>query len=415
MTGERRVSTERPSDSFNHAPASTAHAFQGQTVEGVLIIDASRFWTIQQLYVVVSRVRKALQLIVLDKAPIANWRREGLKHFKARRNILHHELGLGSDAHPERPLHHNGVVVVPDISIYDDGKVVRVIEIIDTSPIDKVKSQVYEDLGIEVDRVFVNRGRVTVATGLDTSLIVDSRKTLPAKLVNGIKDCTSYWRHTLKDGHPYGRMFPECGGGFYNLVKGGDEIWVSHSAATCKSAIRRAVCSKNFVDVDMAAAAPTFVLHLGERAGLEMASMDRLVTDPKAMRAEIADELGCSLAEAKQMLNTALFGGGGAHRLVESVRGEAAAVMASLRHTDCFRMMETAAKGKRDPAISAFTNFVWTLEHDALMMAWKAIDKDQRCVFVFDCMLVPRDRSESVDTAFTAAASEAFPRLRWAI
>jgi hypothetical protein len=70
--GERRVSTERPSDSFIHAPALTAHSFQGQTVEGVLIIDASRFWTIQQLYVAVSRVRKALQLIVLDEAPIEN-------------------------------------------------------------------------------------------------------------------------------------------------------------------------------------------------------------------------------------------------------------------------------------------------------------------------------------------------------
>jgi hypothetical protein len=338
-----------------------------------------------------------------------------MKHFKAKRDILHHELGLGLNARPERPLHHDGVVVVPDISIYKDGKVVRVVEIIDTSPIDKVKSQVYEDLGIEVDRVFVNRGRVTVATGLDTSLIVDSRKTLPAKLVNGIKDCTSYWRHTLKDGNPYGRMFPECGGGFYNLVKGEGDVWVSHSAATCKSSIRKSVCSKHFVDVDMAAAAPTFVLHLGENAGLEMANMDRLVTDPTAMRAEIAGDLECSLVEAKQMLNSALFGEGGSHRLVEAVRGEAAAVLASVRDTALFKMIEAAAKGKRDPAISAFANFVWSLEHEALMMAWGAINNDPRCVFVFDGMLVPRGRPESVDRAFTAATSEAFPRLRWVI
>jgi hypothetical protein len=102
-------------------------------------------------------------------------------------------------------------------------------------------------------------------------------------------------------------------------------------------------------------------------------------------------------------------------RLVEAVRREAAAVRERVSETDFFKQLVVASKGKRRPEISAFANMVWTLEHEALMMAWEATGNDLRCIFVFDGMLVPRVSAAGIERAFTERTREAFPRIQWVI
>jgi len=73
---------------------------------------------------------------------------------------------------------------------------------------------------------------------------------------------------------------------------------------------------------------------------------------------------------------------------------------------------------KERPRFQLLSRAWQSLEHTALMTAWGLLQNDRRVAFIFDGMLVPRDRvnnQELLVRQFEAATHELCPELKWAV
>ncbi|KAJ1635351.1 hypothetical protein T492DRAFT_966605 [Pavlovales sp. CCMP2436] len=140
------------------SPTSTIHSYQGITFEGgKLFLDFNMIWDVRMLYVAVSRVRCLEQLAIVACSKETRYMGEGVEHRteKARQFGLARAAGQG--AIEEYPVGDGRYIA--DLAVFDtiggvDGvggnlKLVKVVEVVVTSPPSREKLQYYQGLGVE--------------------------------------------------------------------------------------------------------------------------------------------------------------------------------------------------------------------------------------------------------------------------
>ncbi|KAJ1626158.1 hypothetical protein T492DRAFT_1146985 [Pavlovales sp. CCMP2436] len=131
------------------SPTSTIHIYQGITFEGCkLYLGFNMVWDVRMLYVAVSRVWRLEQLAIVKTSRGPSYMGEGLVHRtdKARQFGLARSAGHG--AIEEYPVSDGRYIA--DLAVFDDagGKLIKVVEVVVTSPPSREKLTYYEELGI---------------------------------------------------------------------------------------------------------------------------------------------------------------------------------------------------------------------------------------------------------------------------
>ncbi|KAJ1633214.1 hypothetical protein T492DRAFT_837837 [Pavlovales sp. CCMP2436] len=109
-------------------------------------------WDVRMLYVAVSRVRTLEQLAIVMCAKQTRYMGEGLEHRmeKARQFGLARAAGQGAiEEYPVGDGRYIANLPVFDIAENGDMKLVKLIEVVVTSPPSKEKLEYYDELGLE--------------------------------------------------------------------------------------------------------------------------------------------------------------------------------------------------------------------------------------------------------------------------
>ncbi|KAJ1622523.1 hypothetical protein T492DRAFT_1061717 [Pavlovales sp. CCMP2436] len=150
--------TQHIGSGITFSPTSTIHSYQGITFEGdKLYLDFNMIWDVRMLYVAVSRVRCLEQLAIVKSAKEPRYMGEGVDHRteKARQFGLARAAGHG--AIEEYPVGDGRYIA--DLAVFDtvggvggvggNRKLIKVVEVVVTSPPSREKLEYYEELGIE--------------------------------------------------------------------------------------------------------------------------------------------------------------------------------------------------------------------------------------------------------------------------
>ncbi|KAJ1635172.1 hypothetical protein T492DRAFT_836319 [Pavlovales sp. CCMP2436] len=134
-------------EGITFSPTATIHSFQGITFEGgKLHLDMNMIWEVRMLYVAVSRVRTLEQLAVVMCAKQTRYMGEGVEHRaeKARQFGLARAAGQGAiEEYPVGDGRYIADLALFDISENGDMKLVKLIEVVVTSPPSKEKFDYY--------------------------------------------------------------------------------------------------------------------------------------------------------------------------------------------------------------------------------------------------------------------------------
>ncbi|KAJ1634263.1 hypothetical protein T492DRAFT_975023 [Pavlovales sp. CCMP2436] len=145
------------------SPTSTIHSYQGITFEGgKLYLDFNMIWDVRMLYVAVSRVRCLEQLAIVKNAKEPRYMGEGVDHRaeKARQFGLARAAEHG--AIEEYPVGDGRYIA--DLAVFDtvcgvggNWKLIKVVEVVVSSPPSREKLEYYEELGIECVVINISR------------------------------------------------------------------------------------------------------------------------------------------------------------------------------------------------------------------------------------------------------------------
>ncbi|KAJ1636199.1 hypothetical protein T492DRAFT_960333 [Pavlovales sp. CCMP2436] len=142
------------------SPTSTIHSYQGITFEGgKLYLDFNMIWDVRMLYVAVSRVRCLEQLAIVKTSTEPRYMGEGVDHRTEKARQFGLAMAGGHGAIEEYPVG-NGHYIV-DLAVFDtvggNRELIKVVEVVVTSPPSREKLQYYEELGIECVVINISR------------------------------------------------------------------------------------------------------------------------------------------------------------------------------------------------------------------------------------------------------------------
>jgi hypothetical protein len=419
---------------ITQSPASTIHAYQGITYDGPkLFIDTRYMWSVEQLYVSVSRLRSLDQLYLVlpdpsdPKQRVPTHHNESAAHLDAKwiqaRRVIETGEGIPREEYPI-----GDGRVVADLVVLDATKrVKRVIEVVATNPPTDAKLAYYAELGLECTIVDAAEPYASGLAGqvhheevsigwLDAGAPEDVRT-----YVGGFKPAVKYWRKTTADGTEYGRAYARAPGNG-GMKLDGDDKWRAQTLAACPKAYRKKLAGAGYVDVDIVGAAPCILAHLASTHKVQAPFIRCLARETATVRKLLAEHHSIPVDEAKKRLNMTLHGAperDDDHDFVVQLRADAerlATVLSAL--PEYAGIMATCADHERP--LYSFLAKVWqTIEHECLMAAWAALHRDPRCVFIFDGMLVPKATSERLGEdgliELLERATCAICPVRWAV
>ncbi|KAJ1629568.1 hypothetical protein T492DRAFT_1118021 [Pavlovales sp. CCMP2436] len=110
-------------------------------------------WDVRMLYVAVRRVRHLSQIAIVKTTKEPRYMGESLIHRAEKARQFGLERSAGNGAIKEYPIGDGRYIA--DLAVFKDGKLVKVIEVVVTSPPSREKLTYYEELGLECEAIIL--------------------------------------------------------------------------------------------------------------------------------------------------------------------------------------------------------------------------------------------------------------------